>query len=96
MHQLRDFHFWTENAYAGKQLGAGAFGVVLKAIAQGILPYEEETIVAVKMVKHTADNEIMRALVLELKIMVHMGQHLNVVNLLGAVTKNIAKREYFF
>lgn len=76
-------------------MGAGAFGVVLKAIAHGIVPYEEETVVAVKMVKHTADNEIMRALVLELKIMVHMGQHLNVVNLLGAVTKNIAKRKQY-
>lgn len=74
-------------------MGAGAFGVVLKAIAQGISPTEAETTVAVKMVKNTADNEIMRALVLELKIMVHMGQHLNVVNLLGAVTKNIAKRK---
>lgn len=35
----------------------------------------------------------MRALISELKIMVHLGQHLNVVNLLGAVTKNIAQRE---
>lgn len=35
----------------------------------------------------------MRALISELKIMVHLGQHLNVVNLLGAVTKNIAKRK---
>lgn len=25
--------------------------------------------------------------------MVHLGQHLNVVNLLGAVTKNIAQRK---
>lgn len=38
----------------------------------------------------------MRALVSELKIMVHLGQHLNVVNLLGAVTKNIAQRNWFF
>lgn len=29
----------------------------------------------------------------ELKIMVHLGKHLNVVNLLGAVTKNITKCE---
>lgn len=36
--------------------------------------------------------KVMRALVLELKIMIHLGRHLNVVNLLGAVTKNIAKR----
>ena len=27
------------------------------------------------------------------QILIHLGQHLNVVNLLGAVTKNIAKRE---
>lgn len=37
----------------------------------------------------------MRALISELKIMVHLGQHLNVVNLLGAVTKNITKRKIF-
>lgn len=38
----------------------------------------------------------MKALVSELKIMVHLGQHLNVVNLLGAVTKNIVKRKIIF
>jgi serine/threonine protein kinase len=29
----------------------------------------------------------------ELKIMIHLGKHLNIVNLLGAVTKNINKQE---
>lgn len=48
------------------------------------------------MVKKTADNEVMKALISELKIMVHLGQHLNVVNLLGAVTKNIVKRNLFY
>lgn len=38
----------------------------------------------------------MRALISELKIMVHLGQHLNVVNLLGAVTKNIAQRKLIY
>ncbi|XP_037908371.1 platelet-derived growth factor receptor alpha isoform X3 [Hermetia illucens] len=89
----RRFEFPKEKLKLGKQLGAGAFGVVLKAVAEGIIPEEKETTVAVKMVKKTADNEVMKALVSELKIMVHLGQHLNVVNLLGAVTKNIAKRE---
>nr|XP_016943226.1 vascular endothelial growth factor receptor 1 isoform X4 [Drosophila suzukii] len=89
----RKFEFPRENLTLGKQLGAGAFGVVLKGEAIGILKEEPTTTVAVKMVKRTADNEVVRALVSELKIMVHMGQHLNVVNLLGAVTKNIAKRE---
>uniref|UniRef100_A0A1I8MMD5 Protein tyrosine kinase n=1 Tax=Musca domestica TaxID=7370 RepID=A0A1I8MMD5_MUSDO len=89
----RCFEFPRDKLKLGKQLGAGAFGVVLKAHAEGIRPEEKETVVAVKMVKRNANNEVMRALVSELKIMVHLGQHLNVVNLLGAVTKNIAKRE---
>lgn len=89
----RGFEFPREKLKLGKQLGAGAFGVVLKAHAEGIKPEEKESVVAVKMVKRHANNEVMRALVSELKIMVHLGQHLNVVNLLGAVTKNIAKRK---
>lgn len=89
----RDVEFPREKLKLGKQLGAGAFGVVVKAIATGIVPYEEESVVAVKMVKKQTDNDVMKALVSELKIMIHLGQHLNVVNLLGAVTKNIAKRE---
>lgn len=89
----RDVEFPREKLKLGKQLGAGAFGVVVKAIATGIVPYEEESTVAVKMVKKQTDNDVMKALVSELKIMIHLGQHLNVVNLLGAVTKNIAKRE---
>lgn len=41
----------------------------------------------------------MGALISELKIMVYLGKqnsHLNVVNLLGAVTKNITKRKNNF
>ncbi|XP_058451061.1 vascular endothelial growth factor receptor 1 isoform X2 [Malaya genurostris] len=88
-----EYEFPKERLKLGKQLGAGAFGVVMKATAAGIMVNEDETTVAVKMVKKQTDNEVMRALISELKIMVHLGQHLNVVNLLGAVTKNIAKRE---
>ena len=63
--------------------------MVVQAVAQGILNCEEETTVAVKMVKQKMNNEAMYTLVSELKIMVHLGQHMNIVNLLGAVTKNI-------
>lgn len=80
--------------FKGKQLGAGAFGVVYKAEARGIVNAEETTPVAVKMVKKTADNMYIRALASELKIMVHLGKHINIVNLLGACTKNVGKREY--
>lgn len=54
----KKYEFPREKLKLGKQLGAGAFGVVIKAYAQGIIPYEEETVVAVKMVKQMADNEV--------------------------------------
>lgn len=54
----KKYEFPREKLQLGKQLGAGAFGVVVKGRAQNILPYEEETIVAVKMIKPTADNEV--------------------------------------
>jgi len=78
---------------SGKQLGAGAFGVVLKAEAWGIVEGEMKSTVAVKMVKRNADRMYIKALASELKIMVHLGKHLNVVNLLGACTKSLAKSE---
>lgn len=46
-----------------------------------------------KMVKKTADNMYIKALASELKIMVHLGKHINIVNLLGACTKNVGKRK---
>lgn len=67
--------------------------MVMKAEAQGICEEETVTTVAVKMVRRTTDPTYVRALASELKIMVHLGKHLNVVNLLGACTKNIAKRK---
>ncbi|CAK1551856.1 unnamed protein product [Leptosia nina] len=87
------FEFPAEKLKIGKQLGAGAFGVVYKADARGIVNAEESTTVAVKMVKKTADNMYIKALASELKIMVHLGKHINIVNLLGACTKNAGKRE---
>ncbi|KAJ8727036.1 hypothetical protein PYW08_015433 [Mythimna loreyi] len=87
------FEFPADKLIFGKQLGSGAFGVVYKAEARGIINAEETTEVAVKMVKKTADNMYIKALASELKIMVHLGKHINIVNLLGACTKNVGKRE---
>ena len=42
-----------------------------------------------------ADANQRKALMAELKILIHLGRHLNIVNLLGAVTKNIVKGELF-
>jgi Protein tyrosine and serine/threonine kinase len=49
------------------------------------------TIVAVKMVKGNTDLSQIKALMTELKILIHVGKHLNVVNLLGACTSNLNK-----
>ena len=50
------------------------------------------TTVAVKMIKPTAkSNDALDALVRELKIMIYLGPHLNVVNLMGACTKTTVK-----
>ncbi|XP_044012996.1 vascular endothelial growth factor receptor kdr-like isoform X2 [Aphidius gifuensis] len=89
----KKWEFPRDKLKFGKQLGCGAFGVVMKAEAQGIDPNEPTKIVAVKMVRSSTGATYIRALASELKIMVHLGKHLNVVNLLGACTKNIAKRE---
>lgn len=87
----KKWEFPREKLKFGKQLGSGAFGVVMKAEAQGICEGESNTTVAVKMVRRSTESTYIRALASELKIMVHLGKHLNVVNLLGACTKNIAK-----
>ncbi len=47
--------------------------------------------VAVKMVKSQTNVAAMEALMSELKILIHLGSHLNVVNLLGACTKKISQ-----
>lgn len=66
----------------------------MKAEADGIIDPNTTTIVAVKMVKRGVDALYIRALASELKIMIHLGRHLNVVNLLGACTRDINKSEY--
>ncbi|XP_054724106.1 vascular endothelial growth factor receptor 1-like [Uloborus diversus] len=91
-------HHWEfprERLKLGKTLGQGAFGRVVKAEAIGLMEGEASTTVAVKMLKEGAGSEQRKALAAELKILIHIGRHLNIVNLLGAVTKNIAKGELF-
>ncbi|XP_045140647.1 macrophage colony-stimulating factor 1 receptor [Echinops telfairi] len=70
----------------GKTLGAGAFGKVVEATAFGLGKEDAVLKVAVKMLKSTAHADEKEALMSELKIMSHLGQHENIVNLLGACT----------
>jgi serine/threonine protein kinase len=78
--------------YTGVQLGEGCFGRVVKAEAVGIKDSEETVkTVAVKMIKSATNVAALEALVSELKILIYLGSHLNVVNLLGACTKQISR-----
>lgn len=52
------YEFWLNKLNLSKQLGAGAFGIVLEAMAQGIIANEEEKRFAVKMAKKVAFNDV--------------------------------------
>ncbi|XP_059845200.1 vascular endothelial growth factor receptor 2 isoform X1 [Hypanus sabinus] len=81
------WEFPRDRLKLGKPLGCGAFGKVIEAAAFNIEKYSTCTTVAVKMLKEGATFGEQRALMSELKILIHIGHHLNVVNLLGACTK---------
>ncbi|XP_050417001.1 vascular endothelial growth factor receptor 1 isoform X1 [Patella vulgata] len=89
------WEFPKDRLRMGNVLGQGAFGRVIKTEAIGITEGQYVTTVAVKMVKDCTDKEQMMALLSELKILIHIGQHLNILNLLGAVTKNIRFGELY-
>ncbi|KAG7224733.1 hypothetical protein INR49_004624, partial [Caranx melampygus] len=63
-----------DSVVLGQVLGSGAFGRVVEANVSGLIDSHSTTKAAVKMVK-------------QLKVLVHLGPHLNVVNLLGACTR---------
>ncbi|XP_034258509.1 vascular endothelial growth factor receptor 3 isoform X1 [Pantherophis guttatus] len=81
------WEFPRERLRLGKVLGHGAFGKVMEASAFGINKSNSCETVAVKMLKEGATASEHKALMSELKILIHIGNHLNVVNLLGACTK---------
>lgn len=81
------FNFKNRNS-----TGIWCIGLVLKAQAIGVSGSDEPTTVAVKTVKATADENHFKALITELKIMANLGKHMNIVNLLGACTRDLAKR----
>ncbi|KAM4860047.1 vascular endothelial growth factor receptor 1 [Thomomys bottae] len=81
------WEFARERLKLGKSLGRGAFGKVVQASAFGIKKSPTCRTVAVKMLKEGATASEYKALMTELKILTHIGHHLNVVNLLGACTK---------
>ncbi|XP_062306427.1 platelet-derived growth factor receptor alpha [Osmerus eperlanus] len=81
------WEFPRDGLVLGRILGSGAFGKVVEGTAYGLSHSQPVMKVAVKMLKPTARSSEKQALMSELKIMTHLGPHLNIVNLLGACTK---------
>ena len=80
-------------------MGSGAFGRVFKADVVSLKKEESVTTVAVKMVRYsplvTDSNGATEALISELKILIYLGSHVNIANLLGACTKIIFRGELY-
>ncbi|KAI9559073.1 hypothetical protein GHT06_015862 [Daphnia sinensis] len=69
-------------------------GLILDNISMGINgPEDTIKTVAVKMIRSHTNMAAMEALVSEMKILIYLGSHLNVVSLLGACTKQMSKGE---
>lgn len=51
----KQFEFPANKLSIEDHLGSGAFGIVRKAIARGIFPFEKESTVAVKMIKSASN-----------------------------------------
>uniref|UniRef100_A0A3Q3A9Z2 receptor protein-tyrosine kinase n=1 Tax=Kryptolebias marmoratus TaxID=37003 RepID=A0A3Q3A9Z2_KRYMA len=68
----------------GQVLGSGPFGRVVEATVSGLSHSGSMVKAAVKMVKRKTES--VQSLMAELKVLAHLGPHLNIVNLLGACT----------
>ena len=91
----KETEFDFEKLSLGSHLGSGAFGTVLKAQARGILKDEKVTTVAVKTLKPQPEMHDIKSLMSELKILQHIGRHPNLLNLLGACTKRLDRKQLY-
>ncbi|XP_070575740.1 fibroblast growth factor receptor 2-like [Ptychodera flava] len=81
-----NWEFPRNRLVLGDLLGEGAFGKVVKADAYGIIPNQEKTTVAVKMLKAHSTSADLKSLLEEMEYVKKLGKHINIVNLLGCCT----------
>ncbi|CAK9303110.1 unnamed protein product [Gordionus sp. m RMFG-2023] len=87
--------FPKERLILGKCLGEGAYGKVMEADAIGLVKGENKTKIAVKIVRSAKDSNQLMSLISEFKIMTSIGKHLNLVNLMGVCSEDIAEANIF-
>ncbi|GFS05721.1 fibroblast growth factor receptor [Elysia marginata] len=83
------WEFPRERLKLGSRLGEGAFGLVVRAEAMGLLNSNSSipTTVAVKMLKKDATDREMTDLIREMETMKLIGKNKNIINLLGCCTQ---------
>ncbi|XP_012942529.1 fibroblast growth factor receptor 4 [Aplysia californica] len=82
------WEFPRERLTLGTRLGEGAFGLVVKGEATGILSNSTSSVtVAVKMLKKDATDREMMDLIREMETMKLIGKNKNIINLLGCCTQ---------
>ncbi|CAB1421741.1 unnamed protein product [Pleuronectes platessa] len=80
--------FWEiprEDIVLGQVLGSGAFGRVVEGKVSDLIDSNSTTKAAVKMLKKNSG--AVQSLMTEMKVLVHLGPHMNIVNPLGACTR---------
>ena len=73
----------------GQLLGSGNFGSVYAGSAAGLFHPGSDTKVAIKTVNDAFDGLQITALISEIKVLGHLGLHLNLVNMLGSCKTNL-------
>jgi len=71
-------------------LGNGQFGTVFKGKLEG-----DPNDVAIKVPQPNCTSSNLKSMLSEIKIMICVGQHPNIVSILGAYTKEIRQGAYF-
>lgn len=83
-------------------LGSGEFGVVYKGYVSGVNLKPEENSqtyvdstrqvpVAVKTLRANSEIQYLRSMLKEVKVMMYVGKHANVVQMMGCCTENLRK-----
>ncbi|CAO4384088.1 unnamed protein product [Caenorhabditis nigoni] len=96
----QEFEIARENLEICEKIGSGMFGYVNKgylsmADPKSQIEYKTRLPVAIKSTKKSFDMELQTMLFEELKIMCAIEKHPNVISLIGAVTTNMRKGEFY-